>query len=185
MGEVTELLCQLRSGDARASEQVLRMVYQELRWIAERQFADESGERTLQPTALVNEAYLRLTSQGQLQKFDSRGHFFAAAAKAMRRILIDAARARRSQKRGGHRQRIDLEDLADDSNQATDLLLDLDDGLERLVAMDPAAADLVQLRVFAGLSISEAGDLLGISRSAAYKNWEFARAWFGVRWQYV
>ncbi|WP_146530908.1 ECF-type sigma factor [Novipirellula artificiosorum] len=183
MGEVTELLCQLRSGDAGASEGLFRTVYEELRLIAESQFAREQGEQTLQPTALVNEAYLRLVSGGRLQKFDSRGHFFAAAAEAMRRILIDAARARGSQKRGGHCNRIELGEWVDDSAQATDLLLDLDDGLDLLVAVDSASADLVKLRVFAGLSVTEAGELLGMSRSSAYKNWEFARSWFAVRWE--
>ncbi|QDS96492.1 ECF sigma factor [Roseimaritima multifibrata] len=183
MGEVTELLCKLRLGDAGASEGLLRSVYKELRSIAELQFADEYCERTLQPTALVNEAYLRLVSGGRLQKFDSRGHFFAAAAEAMRRILIDAARARGSQKRGGHYRRVELGELADESRHATDLLLDLDDGLQRLVAVDNDSANLVKLRVFAGLSITEAGELLGMSRSTAYKNWQFARTWFAVRWE--
>lgn len=182
MGEVTELLCQLRRGDPDASQKLMHQVYQELRLIAERQFAWEHGERTLQPTALVNEAYLRLLSGGRLQDFDSRGHFFSAAAEAMRRILIDAARARGSQKRGGCFDRLELGDLADDSRQATDLLLDLDDGLTHLAEVDATTVELVKLRVFAGLSITEAGELLGMSRSTAYKNWEFARAWFSVRW---
>ncbi|MEQ8667519.1 MAG: ECF-type sigma factor, partial [Pirellulales bacterium] len=180
MGEVTELLHQLRSGDAGASDDLLRTVYEELRLIAEGKFAGEKQEHTLQPTALVNEAYLRLVTGDRLQHFDNRAHFFSAAAEAMRRILIDAARARGCEKRGGHCRRIELGDLADDSKQATDLLLDLDDGLERLVAVDLASANLVKLRVFAGLSITEAGKILGMSRSTAYKNWEFARSWFAV-----
>ncbi|HBE64273.1 MAG TPA: siderophore-interacting protein [Rhodopirellula baltica] len=182
MGDVTELLCQVRSGDAKASEGLLRAVYQELRSIAESQFAVEHRERTLQPTALVNEAYLRLASGGRLQKFDSRGHFYAAAAEAMRRILIDAARARGSRKRGGHCRRLALGEVADDVTPATDLLLDLDDGLERLFKVDPDSAKLVELRVFAGLSITEAGELMKMSRSTAYRNWEFARTWFAVHW---
>ena len=183
MDEITKLLGQLRAGESGASEGLLLSLYEELRSIAELQYAGESDERLLQPSALVNEAYLRLISGGQLQKFDSRGHFFAAAAEAMRRILIDAARARGSQKRGGQCQRVDLGELATESDRATDLLLDLDEGLERLADVDTASADLVKLRVFAGLSITEAGELLGMPRSTAYKNWEFARSWFAAKWQ--
>ncbi|TWU35774.1 ECF sigma factor [Novipirellula aureliae] len=181
MGEVTELLGQLRTGEPGVAEGLLCAVYDELRLIARYQFAGEGAECILQPTALVNEAYLRLVSGGRLQPFDSRGHFFAAAAEAMRRILIDTARARGSQKRGGQFRRVELGELADESIQMTDLWLDLDEGLERLATVDAASADLVKLRIFAGLSIVEAGELLEMPRSTAYKNWEFARTWFAVQ----
>ena len=180
MGDVTELLCQLNAGNAGASERLLQTVYQELRNLASRKFAGERTEHTLEPTALVNEAYLRLLSGGRLQRFDNRRHFYAAAAEAMRRILIDSARAQGTQKRGGEYHRVELTDFPRANQSTTDLLLDLDEGLRRLAVEDEPAAELVKLRLFAGLSVTEAGELLGMPRTAAYQHWEFARSWFVV-----
>lgn len=180
MGDVTELLGQLNAGDATASDQLLQSVYAELRQMAAFRFSGERAEHTLQPTALVNEAYLRLVSDGRLQHFQSRGHFFAAAAETMRRILVDSARARASQKRGGHLQRVELHDVVHANQRDRDLLLDLDEGLRQLAVEDQPSAELVKLRLFAGLSVTEAGEILGMSRTTAYKTWEFARTWFAV-----
>ncbi len=180
MGEVTKLLHQVNDGDADASSRLMQAVYQELRQMADHRFASERPDHTLQPTALVNEAYLRLISDGRLQSFENRAHFFAAAAEAMRRILIDSARVRNSLKRGGGHRRVDLEEEAGLRNSSLDILLDVDDCLTRLAAEDENAAELVKLRLYAGLSVAEAGQLLGMPRSTAYKNWEFAKLWFAV-----
>lgn len=181
MSQITELLNQANDGDQKAVEQLMQQLYGELKQLAVYQFAHERREHSLQPSALVNEAYLRLISRdGQLQTFENRAHFFSSAAEAMRRILVDSARRRNSLRRGGQHCRQDLDDAADITALAPDVLLDLDEGLRRLAEVDEVSAELIKLRVFAGLSVTEAGKLLGISRSAAYQNWQFARSWFAV-----
>jgi RNA polymerase sigma factor (TIGR02999 family) len=160
----------------------LPLVYDELRRLAARKLAQEKTGQTLQPTALVHEAYVRLlrgtsTAGSGEQHWDSPGHFFAAAAEAMRRILIDRAREKQAQKRGGDRTRIDI-DAIDVAIQATpDQLLAIDDALAKLAREDPAAARLVELRYFAGLTVDEAGKAIGVSTATAYRHWKYARAW--------
>ena len=181
MSEVTRILSAIDQGDPHAAEQLLPLVYEELRKLAARKLAQEKPGQTLQATALVHEAYVRLVGSaegaGGAQDWDSRGHFFAAAAEAMRRILIDRAREKRSEKRGGDRKRLDV-DADDLATEATpDQLLALDDALAKLTRDDPAAARLVELRYFAGLTVDEAGKALGISTATAYRHWNYARAW--------
>jgi RNA polymerase sigma factor (TIGR02999 family) len=175
--ELTRILSAVEQGDPRAAEELLPLVYAELRKLAAEKMAHEKPGQTLEPTALVHEAYLRLVQGKMSQRWDSRGHFFAAAAEAMRRILIDAARSKGTHKRGGAWKRIDLNraDLA--SLAAPDDLVILDDTLEKLARTDPEAAQLVKLHFFAGLPVDQAGALLGFSRSTAYERWTFARAW--------
>jgi RNA polymerase sigma factor (TIGR02999 family) len=182
MTEVTRILSALEQGEPRAAEQLLPLVYDELRRLAAQKLAQERPGQTLQETALVHEAYVRLvgsgeTAAGREPRWDGRGHFFAAAAEAMRRILIDRAREKRSQKRGGGRKRLDIDaaDLAAHANP--DQLLALDDALTKLSREDPAAARLVELRYFAGLTVEDAGKYLGMSTAAAYRHWKYARAW--------
>jgi RNA polymerase sigma factor (TIGR02999 family) len=177
MSQVTHILEELRQGDAHAADQLLPLIYDELRTLAAQKLAQERPGQTLQATALVHEAYIRLVEGELAQHWDSRGHFFAAAAEAMRRILIDAARSKAAQKRGGAHQRIDLNaaDLA--AQTAPDDLLLLNDTLDALARTDPGAAEFAKLRFFAGLSVQEAGQILGLSRSTAYERWTFARAW--------
>ena len=182
MTEVTRILSAIEQGDPSAAEQLLPLVYDELRKLAAQKLAQEAPGQTLQATDLVHEAYVRLVGSdpaaaGREQRWDSRGHFFAAAAEAMRRILIDRAREKRSQKRGGGRKRLDI-DAADLATRATpDQLLALDDALAKLAREDPPAARLVELRYFAGLTIEDAGKALGISTATAYRHWKYARAW--------
>jgi len=178
MPNVTEILQRVESGDGSSVEQLLPLVYDQLRAMARARIAGERIDHTLQGTALVHEVYLRLVNARDGQPWNSRNQFFAAAAEAMRRILIDSARARKSLKRGGKRRRIQLQDFTDSRVDCPDLMLDLDDGLTRLAAEDPVATELVKLRLFAGLSVAEAGEIQGMSRTTAYDNWEFARAWF-------
>ncbi len=178
MSEITRILSSIQQGDPHAADQLLPLVYDELRKLAAQRMADERGDHTLQPTALVHEAYLRLLAGAQPQAgWDSRGHFFAAAAEAMRRILIDAARTRLARKRGGAWKRIDLNQVDLAGRAAPDDLLELDDTLDKLAKVDPTACQVVKLRFFAGLSIDQAGTMLGLSRTAAYERWAFARAW--------
>jgi RNA polymerase sigma factor (TIGR02999 family) len=176
MTDVTQILSQIEQGDPRAAEQLLPLVYGELRRLAAAKLAHEKPGQTLQATALVHDAYIRLVDVDQAQHWDSRGHFFSAAAEAMRRILIDNALRKRSQKRGGTYHRIELADnLSTRENKADDILA-IDDALSRLADDDPQAADLVKLRFFAGCSITQAAEILGISRSNAYRQWAYARA---------
>jgi len=178
MSEVTRILSAIDQGDPRAAEQLLPLVYDELRNLAARRMAEERADHTLQPTALVHEAYLRLVEGAQPDAgWDSRGHFFAAAAEAMRRILVDVARSRSARKRGGAWRRIDLNSVNLAERAAPDDLLELDDTLDKLARQDPMASQIVKLRFFAGLSIDEAADMLGLSRTTAYERWAFARAW--------
>lgn len=177
MSEVTRLLQSISDGAPRASEELLPLVYHELRNLAAARMESERLGHTLQPTALVHEAYLRLVDVPHPQTWENRGHFFAAAAEAMRRILIDASRERRRLKRGGKWKRMPLEDLPVREDDSIEMLLDVDDALTRFAEVDPEAAELVQLRLFAGLSVAEAGQALGWSRSTAYDNWTWAKAW--------
>lgn len=179
MNEATRILSAIEQGDAAAAEQLLPIVYDELRKLAAQRLAHESPGQTLQATALVHEAYLRLIgSDGQAGlRWDSRGHFFAAAAEAMRRILIDRARARKREKRGGGRPRIDLNAARLSIDAVPDDLLDLDDALTRLAAQEPIKAELVKLRFFAGMTNRQAADFLGISRTTADRYWAYARVW--------
>lgn len=176
---VTEVLDAIEEGEAGASEALLPLVYTELRKLAARRLARETPGQSLQATELVHEAYLRLVGPEHRPggRWDSRAHFFAAAAEAMRRILIDRARAKGALKRGGNpkRLRLDLDALASDELQAE--LLDLDEALEKLAAEDPGKAQLVQLRFFAGLTLEEAAGMLGISPATADRHWSYARAW--------
>jgi RNA polymerase sigma factor (TIGR02999 family) len=177
MNDVTRILSSIEQGDAGASEQLLPLVYDELRRLAAQKLAREKPGQTLQATALVHEAYLRLVGTGDDLRWENRGHFFAAAAEAMRRILVETARRRKRWKRGGDRARAELleADLAVDD--PPDEILAVDEALARLAAEDAQAAELVKLRYFAGLSVEEAAQSLGLSRATAYRHWTYARAW--------
>jgi RNA polymerase sigma factor (TIGR02999 family) len=179
--DVTGILNALAKGDPRPAEQLLPLVYDELRKLAASKLAQEKPGQTLQPTALVHEAYMRLVDQRGGRTWDSRGHFFAAAAEAMRRILVDNARRKRRQKRGGALRRVELDPAQLSYSSAADDLLDLNDALDCLAAADPQAAQFVKLRYFAGLSIEEAAEMVGLSRSAACEHWAYARAWLHRR----
>jgi RNA polymerase sigma factor (TIGR02999 family) len=177
MPAVTRLLDAAAAGDPKAAADLLPLVYDELRKLAAARLAAEAPGQTLQPTALVHEAYLRLVGPDAGRPWDGRGHFFAAAAEAMRRILIDQARARACDKRGGRLRKLDV-DAADLATTATpDQLLAVDEALARLAAADPVAARLVELRYFAGLSVAAAGAAAGVSTATAYRLWNYARAW--------
>ena len=177
MSDVTRLLDAAVSGDPNAAAALLPLVYDELRKLAAQRLADEKPGQTLQATALVHEAYLRLVGSTQPQEWNGRGHFFAAAAEAMRRILVDRARHKNTLKRGGNLKRLDAEpvSLADEGREAE--LLALDDALTELERHNPQAAQLVKLRYFAGLTHQQAADALGIGRRAADRLWALARAW--------
>lgn len=174
MSEITQILDAAAAGDRRAAAELLPLVYEELRKLAAARMAAEAPGHTLDATALVHEAYLRLIGDGH---FDGRGHFFGAAAEAMRRILVNHARDRNRQKRGGGRGRVDLLDHAGSLADDPDLVLSLDDLLDRLGREDGAAAQVAQLHLFGGLSVDEAGQALGQSRAVAYRHWKYARAW--------
>lgn len=176
MNEVTQILSELSQGNAHAAEQLLLLVYDELRKLAAARLAEEAPGNTLNATALVHEAYLRLVGPANAH-WDNRGHFFAAAAEAMRRILVDAARRKRTEKHGSHLHRVDLPDVPAEPQVADEQLLALDAALTRLAAEDPVAARVVELRHFAGLSIEEAASALGLSRATTYRHWTYARAW--------
>jgi RNA polymerase sigma factor (TIGR02999 family) len=175
MTDVTRILSSIGQGGTESADQLLPLVYEELRRLAAQRLAQESPGQTLQPTALVHEAYLRLVDVEQAQHWDGRRHFFAAAAEAMRRILVEAARRKARQKRGGGRRRVDLVDQpATDSDEN---LLALDDALNRLAGEDPEAARVVELRQFAGLGHEEIAATLGVSVYRARQKWTYARAW--------
>ncbi len=183
MVEITQILFQIESGDPATAEQLLPLVYDELRRLAKLKIFQESPGQTLQATALVHEAYMRLVDKDRSQNWDSRGHFFAAAAEAMRRILIDNARRRKSQKRGGNQR---LESLQEDNAIAradSDDLLMLTEAFDKLAMDDPPAAEVAKLRLFAGLSVSEAANILGISRTTAFRRWKYAQAWLTAEMQ--
>jgi RNA polymerase sigma factor (TIGR02999 family) len=177
MSDVTRILSAIERGDPQASEQLLPLVYEELRRLAAQKMVQENPGQTLQPTALVHEAYLRLVGGQESQHWDSRGHFFAAAAEAMRRILIDNARRKQCESHGGKLERLMLQD-ADVAVPADDeQILLLDDALTKLASIRPQAAKLVNLRFFAGLTFDEAAPLMGVSSRTARRLWVFTRAW--------
>ena len=180
MNEVTRILDAIESGDAQAAEQLLPLVYEDLRKLAASRMVKEPADHTLDATALVHEAYLRLVDADRVQRWDSRGHFFAAAAEAMRRILIESARRRKTLKRGGGGNRVDIEQAVIEVDASSDDLLALDEVLTRLSAHDPVKAELVKLRFFAGLTVPQAAQALGISSSTADNHWAYARAWLRV-----
>src|SRR5437762_5258713 len=174
MSDVTRILSAIEQGDPQAADELLPLVYEELRKLAAQKLAQEKPGQTLQATALVHEAYVRLVGAGDDPHWDSRGHFFAAAAEAMRRILVENARRKKSRKRGGHLKRVELdEDFT--RNTSPDELLALDEALEKLAREDPVKAELVKLRCFAGLSHQEAAHALGISRPTADRYWVYAK----------
>lgn len=175
MSDVTRLLDAAAAGDRQAAADLLPLVYGELRKLAAARMAGEAPEHTLQPTALVHEAYLRLLGPADAAGWDHRGHFFAAAAEAMRRILVDAARRKRREKRGGQLKRVDLPEVA--ATDSDDRLIALDDALTRLTVEDPVAARVVELRQFAGLGHDAVAAALGVTVYVARQKWAYARAW--------
>ena len=181
MNDVTRILLDIEQGDPKAAEQLLPLVYEELRKLAAQKLAHEKPGQTLQATALVHEAYLRLVGGEPDAHWNSRGHFIAAAAEAMRRILVENARRKKTEKRGGPRQRIDLSQAEPLEQADPDALLDLDELLTLLAGEDPEAAGVAKLRIFAGLSVEEAAQALSTSRASAYRQWTYARAWLHAR----
>jgi RNA polymerase sigma factor (TIGR02999 family) len=177
MTDVTRILSAIEQGDPHAAEQLLPLVYEELRKLAAEKMAEEKPGQTLQATALVHEAYVRLVDTEKGQQWDSRRHFFAAAAEAMRRILIERARRKRTAKHGGQRQQVSLDEVEVAADARSDDVLALDEALTRLAAEDPVKARLVTLRYFAGLSVQQAAEALGISRATADRYWAYARTW--------
>jgi RNA polymerase sigma factor (TIGR02999 family) len=176
MSDVTQILNAIERGDAKATDELLPLVYEELRLLAAQKLSHESPGQTLQATALVHEAYLRLVGD-EPHDWRNRGHFFAAAAEAMRRILVDNARRKQAQKRGGGRERVTFE-TADVADEATpEEVVALDDALAKLAAQDPQTAEVVKLRLFAGLSMDQIAQATGVSRATAYRQWTYARAW--------
>jgi RNA polymerase sigma factor (TIGR02999 family) len=177
MSDVTQILNAIEKGDPQAAEQLLPLVYEELRKLAAQRLNHERPGQTLQATALVHEAYVRLIGVAKAQEWNSRGHFFAAAAEAMRRILVENARRKHSPKHGGDRRRVDLKNAASLAAEPGPDILDLEEALTRLAQEDPAKAELVKLRFFAGLSVAQAADVLGISRDTASRHWAYAKVW--------
>jgi RNA polymerase sigma factor (TIGR02999 family) len=177
MKEVTQILSAIEQGEPKAAEQLLPLVYDELRKLAARRLAQEKHGQTLQATALVHEAYLRLVEDQGAGQWDSRGHFFAAAAEAMRRILVDAARRKRRPKHGGDRRRVGEEEAGEAIAPPVEDLLALDHALEKLAAEDRISAELVKLKYFAGLTLAEAAEVLGLPARTAGRRWAYARAW--------
>jgi len=183
MSDVTGILSQIESGDPSAAEQLLPLVYDELRKLAAAKLAQEKPGQTLQATALVHDAYLRLVDVPNTQRWETRGHFFAAAAEAMRRILVENARKKRSLKAGGAMTRVDLDQAALTLDPVPDDLLALEDALTRLAREDAATAELAKLRLFAGLTVDDAALALGISRTTGFRQWTYARAFLQAEMQ--
>jgi RNA polymerase sigma factor (TIGR02999 family) len=177
MSEVTRILSAIDQGDPHAAEKLLPLVYDELRQLAAQKLAQEKPGQTLQATALVHEAYLRLVDVDKAQHWNSRGHFFAAAAEAMRRILVEQARRRNADKRGGQASHEELDEAAIAAPEPAQDVLALNDALEQFTTVDPVAARLVQLRFFAGLNMTEAAEALGMSVRSAHGVWAYARSW--------
>jgi RNA polymerase sigma factor (TIGR02999 family) len=177
MSDVTRILQSIEDGNSQATDELLPLVYQELRRLAAAKFTHEKPGQTLQPTMLVHEAYLRLVDGKQPQRWSGRRHFFAAAAEAMRRILVETARRKQSARRGGERRRVDLDAANAATENRGEELLALDEALTRLEARWPDKARVVKLRYFAGLTIPEAAQSMGVSRATAERYWTFARAW--------
>lgn len=177
MSDVTRILDDIQAGDSHAAEQLLPVVYDELRKLATARLGNEPAGQTLEATALVHEAFLRLVEGGHHQKWNSRGHFFGAAAEAMRRILVENARRKQRIKHGGEHERQELDEAEIAAPEIKHDLMALDDALTALESDDPAKAELVKLRFFAGLTIQQAAEALGISTSTADRQWAYARAW--------
>jgi RNA polymerase sigma factor (TIGR02999 family) len=177
MSDVTRILAQIDAGDPQAAEQLLPLVYDELRKLAAAKLAQEKPGQTLQATALVHDAYIRLVDAEKVQHWNSRGHFFAAAAEAMRRILVDNAKRKRADKHGGGLERRDVDTLDIETPEIPEDLVALDEALNKLAQTDKQAAELVQLRFFSGLPLAEAAQLLGIPPRTADRLWAYARAW--------
>src|SRR5687768_2372260 len=184
MSDVTRILSQIDEGDPRAAEQLLPLVYDELRKLAAQRLAQEKPGQTLQATALVHEVYVRLVDVAEAQRWNGRGHFFAAAAEAMRRILVERARRKKQGKRGGDRRRVGLEEQheplespPEERLALEEEILALEEALPRLATQDPAAAQVVRLHFFAGLSIEQTAEALGVSRATAYRQWAYAKSW--------
>jgi RNA polymerase sigma factor (TIGR02999 family) len=181
MSDVTRILSAIEQGDPRAAEQLLPLVYDELRMLAAQRLGREKPGQTLQATALVHEAYLRLVGSDPAQRWDSRGHFFAAAAEAMRRILLNRARDKKRLKRGGEHHRVDLDQVEIALDTDDEQLIAIDEALAQLAVEDPGAGQLVNLRFFAGLTLKEAADSLGLALRTAERQWTYARAWLYAR----
>lgn len=177
MSEVTQILSRIESGDPSAADRLLPLVYEELRKLAAAKLAKEQPGHTLQATALVHDAYIRLVDRPESQAWHSRRYFFSAAAEAMRRILVERARQRERQKHGGGFQRVDLDEQHLAQGATPDQLLAVDDCLAKLAKEDPTAAEVLKLRYFAGMSVAEAAEALGIHRATAHRHWTYARAW--------
>lgn len=177
MSDVTQILSQIEQGDQKAAEELLPLVYDELRKLAAARMAQENPGQTLQATSLVHDAYIRLVDVEKAQHWDSRGHFFAAAAEAMRRIVIENARRKQREKHGGGLVRIELLDIDLATKAADEHILVLDDALERFAELRPQAAELVKLRFFAGLTVDQAATVIGVSSRTARRLWVFAQAW--------
>jgi len=176
MSDVTRILNAIERGDAQATDELLPLVYEELRLLAAQKLSQEPPGQTLQATALVHEAYLRLVGD-ESQSWENRGHFFSAAAEAMRRILIDNARRKKSQRHGGGHQRQEIDDLEVPMSERPEDLLKLDEALTKLAQADPEAAEIVRLRYFGGLTLEQAAEVKGISRRTAGRYWNYARLW--------
>jgi RNA polymerase sigma factor (TIGR02999 family) len=181
MSEMTRILSAIEQGDAQAAAQLLPLVYDELRKLAAQKLAHEKPGQTLQATALVHEAYLRLVGGQNVQGWDGRGHFFAAAAEAMRRILLNRARDKKRGKRGGERRRVDLDQVEIALDTSDEQLIALDEALTQFAAEDPDASRLVNLRFFAGLTLKDAAASLGLAPRTAERQWAYARAWLYAR----
>lgn len=183
MTPVTQLLSEIESGNRRLIDQLMPLVYDELRAMAARKMAEEKPGHLLEPTALVHDVWLRLVDAAAAQHWSSRKYFFAAAAEAMRRILVDHARARLTEKRGSGRQQADLDPglIVDDGHAKAEQAIAMNDAIEVLAKLDPASAELVKLRYFGGFSVTEAAELLGLTRTDAYQLWKFAKAWLAER----
>jgi RNA polymerase sigma factor (TIGR02999 family) len=177
MSDVTRILSQIEQGDPYASAQLLTLVYDELRRLAAQKMAHEVPGHTLQATALVHEAYVRLVDVEQVPHWNSRGHFFAAAAESMRRILVENARRKRALQRGGDREKLDLSFVEPPAPRLSENVLALNEALEKLEKRDRLKADLVKLRYFAGLTMEQAAEALGISPATAHRYWNYTRAW--------
>ena len=177
MNEVTRILSAVEHGDEQAAGRLLPLIYDELRKLAVHKLAHEKPGQTLQATALVHEAYVRLVDVEKAQRWNSRGHFFAAAAEAMRRILVENARRKRSRKRPASLERVDLENAASYTQEPAEDLLALNEALDKLAQEDPRKAELVKLRYFAGLTVEEAADVMGVSRATADRYWGYAKVW--------
>jgi RNA polymerase sigma factor (TIGR02999 family) len=177
MSDVTQILNQIEDGDPQAAEKLLPLVYDELRKLAATKMAQEKPGQTLQATALVHEAYVRLVDTEKAQQWDSRGHFFAAAAEAMRRILVEKARHKASPMHGGSRNRVELNDICSGTRVSPEDLLSIDEAIAKLAQVNPSKADLVRLRFYAGMSVPEAAKALGVSVASAERYWTYARSW--------